>query len=652
MAVAGDIRVVMTLDDKDFTVKVKNSGKVIRDLTEDMKQAAESSKNIEKHITSLTSSFHSSIQTLGLIRFAIYDLRDAFGATVQPIIKASAEIERMTKLMEGLSLETDKQAKKMDAVKNRDFVFNMAQNAPFDVNTLTDSFVKLKSAGIDPTNGSMQTLVDSVAKFGGSSDILHRASIAIQQMAGKGVISMEELRQQLGEAIPNAMQAMAIGAGMSMAELNAHVKKGEVESLSALDRMMAVLREWNTGAAAAMMDTWTGQFEKLKTQFTLFANTIGNGGVFERLKADLKELNNWFASDSAQAFGQRVSVALDRAVTGVENLTKFLYENWTVVKTIGEALIFAYAGSKLFSAFNSVRSLIDGLTEKYVTAVKLTSDAEMLRVKVANASSEQIVTLKKAEIAALGEVNAQKIIQDNNLARQEITAMQAKYVTLMAEHNQYYDMYLAADKIAATGRLENGKFISAEEKMLQKEISLSYFERAMAAERMAVATKASEMEARAAITDTTVALRANLVATQAEMAAVGVAATETAASVGILDGALALLGGPIGAITTLLTLGAFAWWEWGNKSKEAIDKANYSIKNGMGTIADYVTKQKELVAKRKEIADLENRLADDSKLNRLDPAAYTATQLKAKNEELARLKREEQQIIEDGQKAI
>jgi tape measure domain-containing protein len=74
---------------------------------------------------------------------------------------------------------------------------------------LTDAFVKFKSAGIDPANGSLKSLADSVARFGGDSELLKRAAVAIQQMSGKGVISMEELRQQLGEAVPTAMQAMA-----------------------------------------------------------------------------------------------------------------------------------------------------------------------------------------------------------------------------------------------------------------------------------------------------------------------------------------------------------------------------------------------------------------------------------------------------------
>jgi len=95
----------------------------------------------------------------------------------------------------------------------------LAQTTPFDLKSLGDSFLKLKSAGIDPLDGSLKALVDGVAAFGGTSDTLHRASIAIQQMAGKGVISMEELRQQLGEAVPTAMKAMAAGMNMSVQEL-------------------------------------------------------------------------------------------------------------------------------------------------------------------------------------------------------------------------------------------------------------------------------------------------------------------------------------------------------------------------------------------------------------------------------------------------
>lgn len=59
-------------------------------------------------------------------------------------------------------------------------------------------------------------------------------------MAGKGVISMEELRQQLGEAIPTAAQDVAKALGMSVADMNKAIASGSVESKTALARFFAV----------------------------------------------------------------------------------------------------------------------------------------------------------------------------------------------------------------------------------------------------------------------------------------------------------------------------------------------------------------------------------------------------------------------------
>jgi tape measure domain-containing protein len=143
----------------------------------------------------------------------------------------------------------------------------MAQNAPFEVKALGDAFVKMKVGGIDPANGSLQALVDSVARFGGNGESLKRAATAIQQMGGKGVISMEELRQQLGEAVPDAMQALATGVGLTMGQLTKEIAKGTVQAAGNLDRMFAVLAVQNRGAAAEMANTWTGLTEQLKTKW-------------------------------------------------------------------------------------------------------------------------------------------------------------------------------------------------------------------------------------------------------------------------------------------------------------------------------------------------------------------------------------------------
>ena len=60
--------------------------------------------------------------------------------------------------------------------------------------------------------------------------------MALGQMMSKGKISSEELRRQMGERIPIAMQAMANAAGVSIQQLDKMLKNGDIYSKDILPR--------------------------------------------------------------------------------------------------------------------------------------------------------------------------------------------------------------------------------------------------------------------------------------------------------------------------------------------------------------------------------------------------------------------------------
>ena len=68
-----------------------------------------------------------------------------------------------------------------------DFLVEFGARVPFGMKATQDAMVKLKVAGLDPMKGSLQDLTNAVAAFGGTDDDLRRASVAIFQMAGKGL---------------------------------------------------------------------------------------------------------------------------------------------------------------------------------------------------------------------------------------------------------------------------------------------------------------------------------------------------------------------------------------------------------------------------------------------------------------------------------
>ncbi|MEH4256637.1 tape measure protein [Klebsiella pneumoniae] len=280
------------------------------------------------------SGLRGNIFLLGEIGDAARTVTDILFGWQKPIVEAAAEMQRMRVMLRGLN--KDKVIPGEAAAQDMQYIVNMAKNAPFAMQALTDSFVKFRSAGLDPTDGSLKALVDSVARFGGDSELLKRAAVAVQQMSGKGVVSMEELRQQLGEAVPNAMKAMADAAGITMGELTKAVSSGTVEAKQALSLMFVGLRAENENAAKDMMQTYTGALAQLQTSFTLFADRVGQAGYLDSLTKGMKELAAVMNSAEGISFANSLGEGLTTAIDGLRELAQWLAKNQELVITLGK----------------------------------------------------------------------------------------------------------------------------------------------------------------------------------------------------------------------------------------------------------------------------------------------------------------------------
>lgn len=98
----------------------------------------------------------------------------------------------------------------------------------------------------------------------------------------------------------------------------------------------------------------------------------------------------------------------------------------------------------------------------------------------------------------------------------------------------------------------------------------------------------------------TVAAEAHAAALVAQTAAMR-AASVTA---GVLRGALAFLGGPIGLVVTLLGLGATAWAMWGSSAKDNAEKSVEPVRKSTKEIIAELDKQMVQLGKRNELAKL------------------------------------------------
>lgn len=297
---AGEIVIELDLaGGQKVVARVNGVNKALDAMNATLQRNARTLKQVETNTGGFVASLRDWILIIGQARNALHQVQFLTTAWMQSIVKANAEIERLNYLMRGMSSAVTEAGRAIEADSNMDYLFKMAKETPFAINELANTFVKFKSVGIDPANGSMQALTDAVAAFGGTNEILHRATIAIQQMAGKGVISMEELRQQLGEAVPQAINLLARSVGTTYSELVDEISKGNVEAQRSLEALFGEFNRAFGGRAAQLMESFNGQVSVMRTNLMQLATEMDDN-FFAAVKDALFELNLALTSENTQ----------------------------------------------------------------------------------------------------------------------------------------------------------------------------------------------------------------------------------------------------------------------------------------------------------------------------------------------------------------
>ena len=329
--------VEIDFDDKNFRLGVRGATRDLQKLKSVIGLTNTGMKKQERHVNSLTASFRHTVVTLGLLREALRTAWHMTGGLVMGVVKVNAEFERLGVLLQGMSKGTTEIERAADAADQFNKVMTMAKSAPFTVKELTNSWVKFKSVGLDPADGSMRSLVDAVARFGGTDDILHRATIAVQQMAGKGVISMEELRQQMGEAVPQSLVLLARGMNMSVGEMVDKISKGSVEARSALRKLFSEFELTFGGSSQRLMETFVGSMARLTTVFQLTLNEMGQtSGLFAVVKGAVQDLIVELERPEIRRFGIDVAIGMK---TVVESMLGLIEKTRTFLKEYGSEVL-------------------------------------------------------------------------------------------------------------------------------------------------------------------------------------------------------------------------------------------------------------------------------------------------------------------------
>lgn len=114
---------------------------------------------------------------------------------------------------------------------------------------------------------------------------------ALEQIAGKGTVSMEELRGQLGDALPGAFEIAAKAMGKSTSEFSKMVANGEVMSADFLPRFGAAIRKELGGSVEEASKGAQAAFNRLGNAFFELQAKLAASGMLDAVVNSVHDLS-------------------------------------------------------------------------------------------------------------------------------------------------------------------------------------------------------------------------------------------------------------------------------------------------------------------------------------------------------------------------
>lgn len=122
---------------------------------------------------------------------------------------------------------------------------------------------------------------------GASADEFTRATKALSDMMSKGTVSAEELKGQLGDALPGAVKLFADAIGVSQRELLKMMQNGEILAEDILPKVASQLEKTGGDKAQQNLKTISGSFEVLTTNAQLLLAEFNNTGAVSRFFSEI-----------------------------------------------------------------------------------------------------------------------------------------------------------------------------------------------------------------------------------------------------------------------------------------------------------------------------------------------------------------------------
>lgn len=198
-----------------------------------------------------------------------------------------------------------------NAEKAMDWITDFTSTTPYELDQVTQGFVSLKAYGLDPTNGTLETLGDTASAMG--KDL----GQAVEMFADAATGEFERLKE-FGIRAKTEGDTVTFSWLENGEQMTKSVEKtGDAIQTGLID----ILEGRFAGAMEEQSKTFTGMWSNIKDSFTMFQKEIMDAGLFEYLKeqlaAVLDKIQEWKEDGTLTEWATKISEAIQSTIVNL-----------------------------------------------------------------------------------------------------------------------------------------------------------------------------------------------------------------------------------------------------------------------------------------------------------------------------------------------
>lgn len=292
---------------------------------------------------------------------------------IRSVIQTYTKLDDLQRVLNGISGGAEEGAKQFAYLKKE--AFRTATDIDVVANAYKNFYSAAKGAGfsMQQAQGIFSSILTAGRGIGASQQQIGGALTALEQMLSKGKVSAEELRRQLGNALPGAVQIAAKAMGVLPAQFEEMMQKGI--AANEFVQKFAIQAEKDLGEnLSENVRSLGSELTNLGTAWKLLIyETMKEGGTGESLAKAIREITKLLVSPE-------IKKAMDLIGKGLTFVIKHI-----------KLILLLFGIKKIYDIIRALKALHWAIWDIATTTGKATAATQALSTAYAMLTSGQII---------------------------------------------------------------------------------------------------------------------------------------------------------------------------------------------------------------------------------------------------------------------